>query len=67
MLDDVYLIEAAKIRGITKTRLAHIVMQKIIDERLITSVLQDNEKRYIIQRAKHYRRFPDKRKKTNVV
>ena len=55
-----YLEKAAKERGVSRTQLVKIIMEKVISDRLVSSILGDEK--IIIHRQPHYRRFPQKTK-----
>jgi hypothetical protein len=57
-LEAEYLNEAAKARGITRTSLVRIVMEKVVSERLVSSLLGDEK--IVIPKKPKYRRFPPK-------
>jgi hypothetical protein len=52
-----YLEEAAKVRGISRTRLVQIVMEKVVREKLVKAVLGDSDLPYPDPRKPRYRRF----------
>lgn len=52
-----YLEEAARVRRISRTRLVQIVMEKIVTDQLVTSVLDDCDREHIVERKPRYRRF----------
>lgn len=52
-----YLEEAARVRRISRTRLVQIVMEKIVTEQLVTSVLNDDDREHTIESKPRYRRF----------
>jgi hypothetical protein len=55
-LETEYLDEAAKARGISRTYLVRILMEKVILDRLVSNIIGDE--RIILQRKQNYRRFP---------
>jgi hypothetical protein len=55
-LETEYLNEAAKVRGISRTWLARLLLEKIIEDRLVSSLI--GEDNIVIPIAPHYRRFP---------
>ncbi|MBN9041348.1 MAG: hypothetical protein J0H38_08670 [Rhizobiales bacterium] len=52
-----YLEEAARVRRISRTRLVQIVMEKIVTDQLVTSVLNDDDREHTIESKPRYRRF----------
>lgn len=57
-LEAEYLNEAAKVRGISRTLLVRIVMEKVVSDRLVSDLLGDEK--IVIPRKPRYRRFPSK-------
>lgn len=51
-----YLEEAAKARGISRTQLVRILMEKVVSDRLVSSIIGDEK--IVIPRQPHYRRSP---------
>lgn len=56
-LETTYLQECAKKRGVSRTHLVRVVMEKVISDRLVTTILNDGEQRMIIPIVRKYRRF----------
>jgi len=56
-----YLQEAAKERGISRTRLVRVVMKKVIRDELIPKILDDDHLSYAEPPRQTYRRFRDSR------
>jgi hypothetical protein len=52
-----YLEEAAKVRGISRARLVQIVMEKVVEEKLVKDVLGDDDLPHSNPRKPRYRRF----------
>jgi hypothetical protein len=52
-----YLEEAAKVRGISRTKLVQIVMEKVVEDELVKDVLGDNDLPHPNPRTARYRRF----------
>lgn len=57
-LETEYLQEAAKKRGISRTMLVKVLMNKVINDRLVSDLIGDA--RIEIATAPKYRRFPPK-------
>lgn len=55
-LETEYLDEAAKARGISRTSLVRILMEKVICDRLVSGLIGDD--RIVRPQTKKYRRFP---------
>ncbi|MGM4906273.1 hypothetical protein AB8B21_05650 [Tardiphaga sp. 866_E4_N2_1] len=56
-LDTEYLEEAAKVRGISRTRLVKVVMEKIIADDLVPIILNDGDRKMSVPKPVKYRRF----------
>jgi len=54
-LETEYLQEEAKARGVSRTYLARVVMETVISQKMVPSII--GEKRIVAQRAAPYRRF----------
>ena len=52
-----YLQEAAKKRGISRTKLVQVVMQKVVEDKLVTEILDDDDQPRQEPRQPRYRRF----------
>jgi hypothetical protein len=59
-LDTEYLEEAAKVRGISRTRLVKVVMDKVIADRLVPVVLDDGDQKMSVPKPVKYRRYAKK-------
>ena len=55
-----YLQEAAKKRGISRTKLVQVVMEKVVKDKLVLAILDDDEQLRHEPRQPRYRRFRDK-------
>jgi hypothetical protein len=62
-----YLQEAADLRGISRTKLALIVMERVISDRLVLSILKDNDARMVLAPVIKYRRFKPRKKRVDKV
>jgi hypothetical protein len=60
-LDTEYLEQAAKLRGISRTRLVKVVMDKIIADQLVPDILDDGGRKMSVPKPTKYRRFASKR------
>jgi hypothetical protein len=56
-LDTEYLEEAAKVRGISRTHLVKVVMEKIIADDLVPVILNDGDQKMSVPKPVKYRRF----------
>ena len=56
-----YLQVAAKERGISRTRLVRVVMEKVVRDELVPKILDDNDLWYAEPPRQKYRRFRDSR------
>jgi hypothetical protein len=45
-LDDAYLNRAAKVRQLPRTRLVQMVMERVIKDELVLSILKDDDQPY---------------------
>ena len=52
-----YLQAAARERGISRTKLVRIVMEKVVREKLVSDIISDADLENARPRAQHYRRF----------
>ena len=52
-----YLQEAAKKRGISRTKLVQVVMEKVVKDKLVLAILDDNDQLRHEPRQPKYRRF----------
>jgi hypothetical protein len=52
-----YLQEAAKKRGISRTRLVQVVMEKVVKDELVLAILNDDDQPRNELRQPRYRRF----------
>lgn len=52
-----YLEQAARVRRISRTRLVQMVMEKIVTDQLVTTVLDDDDREHTIECKPRYRRF----------
>ena len=52
-----YLQEAAKKRGISRTKLVQVVMEKVVEDKLVTEILDDDDQPRHEPRQPRYRRF----------
>jgi hypothetical protein len=59
-LEDHYLQSEANRLGVTRTKLARAVMQKIIRDELIPQILNDDDPVLNEPTAPKYRRFPER-------
>jgi hypothetical protein len=55
-----YLQEAAKKRGISRTKLVQVVMEKVVNEKLVRAILEDDDQQRHERRQPRYRRFRDR-------
>jgi hypothetical protein len=60
-LNTEYLEEAAKVRGISRTRLVKVVIERIIADRLVPVVLDDGDREMFVPKPVKYQRFASKR------
>ena len=58
-LETEYLESCAKVRGISRTRLVQIIMERVIEDKLVRAILKDADKPYKIMPVQKYRRFPE--------
>ena len=56
-----YLQVAAKERGISRTRLVRVVMEKVVRDELVPKILDDDDLSYVEPPRQKYRRFRDSR------
>lgn len=56
-----YLQVAAKERGISRTRLVRVVMEKVVRDELVPKILNDDGLSYVEPPRQKYRRFRDSR------
>ena len=56
-----YLQVAAKERGISRTRLVRVVMEKVVRDELVPKILDDDDLSYAEPPRQKYRRFRDSR------
>ena len=56
-----YLQVAAKERGISRTRLVRVVMEKVVRDELVPKILDDADLSYAEPPRQKYRRFRDSR------
>jgi hypothetical protein len=56
-----YLQVAAKERGISRTRLVRVVMEKVVRDELVPKILSDDDLSYAEPPRQKYRRFRDSR------
>ena len=56
-----YLQVAAKERGISRTRLVRVVMEKVVRDELVPKILDDHDLSYAEPPRQKYRRFRDSR------
>jgi hypothetical protein len=54
-----YLQEAAKKRGISRTKLVQVVMEKVVKDKLVRTILDDDDQLHVGPRQPKYRRFRD--------
>jgi len=52
-----YLQEAAKKRGISRTKLVQVVMEKVVKDQLVRAILDDNDQPRHEPYQSRYRRF----------
>jgi hypothetical protein len=55
-----YLQEAAKKRGISRTKLVQVVMEKVVKDELVLEILDDDEQVRTEPRKPRYRRFRER-------
>ena len=55
-----YLEEAAKQRGISRTKLVRVVMEKVVRDELVLEILGDDNEVRIEPRQPRYRRFRER-------
>ena len=53
-----YLQDAAKKRGISRTKLVQVVMEKVVRDELVLEILDDDDQARTEPRRPKYRRFP---------
>jgi hypothetical protein len=56
-----YLQDAAKERGISRTKLVRVVMEKVVRDELVPKILDDDDLSYAESPRQRYRRFRDSR------
>jgi hypothetical protein len=56
-LETEYLQEAARMRGISKTKLVRLVMEKVVSEKLVLDILDDDNQVRLEPPQPQYRRF----------
>ena len=56
-----YLQEAAKVRGISRTKLVRVVMEKVVRDELVPKILDDDGVSHAGPPQQRYRRFQDSR------
>jgi hypothetical protein len=56
-----YLQEAAKVRGISRTKLVRVVMEKVVRDELVPKILDDEDLLHADPPRQRYRRFRDSR------
>jgi hypothetical protein len=56
-----YLQQAAKERGISRTRLVRVVMEKVVRDELVPKILDADDLSYAEPPRQKYRRFRDSR------
>jgi hypothetical protein len=56
-LETEYLQEAAKVRGISRTRLVRVVMEKVVNDKLVLDILDDDNQLRLEPPPLKYRRF----------
>jgi hypothetical protein len=56
-----YLQDAAKERGISRTKLVRVVMEKVVRDELVPKILDDHDLSYAEPPRQRYRRFRDSR------
>jgi hypothetical protein len=59
-LETEYLQQAAKQRGISRTRLVKLVMEKVVEQQLVAGILEDDDQPFDEPRRSRYRRFPER-------
>jgi hypothetical protein len=59
-LETRYLQDEAKRLGITRTKLVRVVMEKIIRDELVPTILNDGDPGLNEPRKQNYRRFPER-------
>jgi hypothetical protein len=59
-LDTEYLERVAKMRGISRTRLVKVVMDKVISDELVPTILSDEDRKMSVSKPVRYRRFASK-------
>ena len=55
-----YLEKAAKKRGISRTKLVQVVMEKVVEDELVLEILDDDDQVRNEPRQPRYRRFREK-------
>ena len=56
-----YLQKAAKARGISRTKLVRVVMEKVVRDELVLKILDDDDLSHVEPPQQRYRRFRDSR------
>jgi hypothetical protein len=59
-LETQYLQDEAKRLGVTRTKLVRVVMEKIIRDELVPTILNDGDPELNEPRKTNYRRFPER-------
>ena len=59
-LETEYLQQAAKQRGISRTRLVKLVMEKVVEQQLVAGILGGEDQLLEEPRKPRYRRFPER-------
>ena len=60
-IDTEYLETAAKKRGISRTKLVKVVMERVITDQLVADILDDNDQTMLVPKPVKYRRFGSKK------
>ena len=55
-----YLQQAAKERGISRTRLVRIVMEKVVRDELVSKIISDDDLANVEPPTQKYRRFQNR-------
>lgn len=55
-----YLQQAAKERGISRTKLVRIVMEKVVRDELVSTIITDDDLANVEPPPQKYRRFRDR-------
>jgi hypothetical protein len=66
-LETQYLQDEAKRLGVTRTKLVRVMMQKIIRDELVPTLLNDGDPELNEPKKPNYRRFPERHKKLSSV